>query len=338
MALYFAIMDATRALLDSLMGADRDAGKNSKKQSFKDDDICKHYLVWDCPHDMFSNQQGKAASTSPIGPCPKKHSEAMKERFRHDKDYDMYRRRYLADVLSMLRKLHSEVEVKLSRDKRRIKTGTSCSKETAEVVEGGALARKMLVDEKLQAAERIAAEGDVELSQKVIAEAEKLAQEHKRLARVKEVADTWVDEICDVCGREISWRAPEEIEARKTGRPHPHVMGSWHRGWLRVRESIEMLEKDIGSQELVAETNAGRTEEDRPRSSDERRSATRRNDGSRDEKRDEKREERHRGERRDRRARVRSRSRGRAKEAEDRSRSRGRRRSGDRSRSPRKSR
>merc|ERR1719195_472205 len=91
----------------------------------------------------------------------------------------------------------------------------------------------------------MAAEGDVELSQKVMEEAEKLAKEKQHLARVKEMADTWVDEICDCCGRQISWRAPEEIEARKHGRPHPHEMGSFHQGWLRARSSLAEIEKTL---------------------------------------------------------------------------------------------
>mmetsp|Transcript_130040 Transcript_130040/g.290418 ORF Transcript_130040/g.290418 Transcript_130040/m.290418 type:complete len:476 (+) Transcript_130040:83-1510(+) len=282
-------MDATRALLDSLMGADRDAGKNAKKKSFKDDDVCKHYLVWECPHDMFANTQGKVASTSPLGPCPNQHSEAMKERFQQDKEYASHRRRYLSDVQSKLSKLVDDLDVKLRRDKERLGAGNSCSKETAEVVEGGALAREMLVKEKMQAAERMAADGDMELSQKIMAEAEELAMEKHRLERVKQVADTWVDEICDVCGRQISWRAPEEIEARKHGRPHPHVMGSWHNGWLKARESLARLDEE--RKKAVEDNGAGGNEnsrENRRRSHgrDQSQRRERDMDGVRDDERD----------------------------------------------------
>merc|ERR1719343_1199141 len=125
------------------------------------------------------------------------------------------------------------------------------------MVEGGAEAREMLIKEKMEAAERMASEGDMELSRKVMQEAEKLAKEKRHLAHVKEMADTWVDEICDVCGRLISWRAPEEIEARKHGRPHPHEMGQFHQGYLRVRASLTDIEKTL--EELRAsEAGSGR--------------------------------------------------------------------------------
>merc|ERR1719223_2358420 len=97
----------------------------------------------------------------------------------------------------------------------------------------------------MEAAQRMAAEGDVDLSRKVMEEAEKLAKEKQHLSRVKEMADTWVDEICDCCGRQISWRAPEEIEARKHGRPHPHEMGSFHTGWLRARNALTSLDEEL---------------------------------------------------------------------------------------------
>ena len=35
-----------------------------------------------------------------------------------------------------------------------------------------------------------------------------------RLTRLKEVADSWLDDVCPVCGYQQSWRAQEEIEAR----------------------------------------------------------------------------------------------------------------------------
>lgn len=238
-------MDATRALLDSLMGADRDAGKHGKKKSFKDDDVCKHYLVWECPHDFFLDTNGKAASTSPIGPCPKQHSDALKERFEHDKDFESCRRRYLQELRAALRRHCANLDTKVNSDRARLTQGVSCSKETAGVVGGGSAAREMLIQEKIEAAERMAAEGQVELSQRVMEDADRLAAEKKHLDRVKELADSWVDEICGICGRQTSWRAPEEMEARKHGRPHPHESGSFHTGWKRLRETLIEVEEEL---------------------------------------------------------------------------------------------
>lgn len=243
-----SMVDATRALLDSLMGGDRDAGKHGKKKSFKDDDLCKHFLIGMCPYAMFPNQSGKASSKSPLGECPKQHSENMKERFEHDPEYESYRRRYATDVQSMLRKMVDELEVKFRRDKVKMNAGTSCSRETADLAEGGAAARELLVNEKMQAAERHAVAGDLELSKQILQEAEELAQQKYRLSRMKESADTWVDELCEVCGRQISWRAPEEIEARKHGRPHPHTMGVWHTGYAKAKDTLAALDLELAKE------------------------------------------------------------------------------------------
>lgn len=263
-------MDAIRAQLDSIMGTDRDAGRNEKKQSFKDADVCKHYLVWECPHDMFVDQSGKASANSPIGPCPNQHSEAMKDRFKQDPDADRHRTRWLGDLRVMLRRMIDEVDARIHHDKNRLRAGASCSKETAAVFEGSADAREMLIKEKMEAAERMASDGDVELSQKVMEQAERLAKQKQHLARVKEMADTWVDEICDTCGRQISWRAPEEIEARKHGRPHPHEMGQFHEGWLRARSALADIDKSVGDRrgEDQPRERSRKADRDRPRDRD----------------------------------------------------------------------
>merc|ERR1711879_281244 len=91
------------------------------------------------------------------------------------------------------------------------------------VVQGEIEARELLYNEKIQAAEKYAEQGDMELSQLTMKQAEVIAEENKKLLKMKDVSDKFFEEVCDVCGQTISWRAQEEIEARKRGRPHSHV-------------------------------------------------------------------------------------------------------------------
>eukprot|EP00411_Alexandrium_monilatum_P114270 CAMPEP_0175696294 /NCGR_PEP_ID=MMETSP0097-20121207/32876_1 /TAXON_ID=311494 /ORGANISM="Alexandrium monilatum, Strain CCMP3105" /LENGTH=283 /DNA_ID=CAMNT_0017003445 /DNA_START=34 /DNA_END=883 /DNA_ORIENTATION=+ len=240
-------MNAQRALLDSLFGKDRDlaAADPGKRQSFKDDDVCKYYLVGDCPHEMFVNQEGRTAVNSPIGPCKKQHSEAMRERLKADPDRLRYTRRYLEDLQATLQRLVDENDRKAKLVKQKLSAGVSCTSETAEAVCGHISARETLVSEKMEAAERMAEEGNMEASQDTMKEAEKLAHEKYRLSRLKEVAEAWVDDLCKVCGAQISWRAIEELEARDRGRPHPHTMGAWHQGWARVREALQKVKREL---------------------------------------------------------------------------------------------
>merc|ERR1712187_951309 len=101
-------------------------------QSFKDDDVCKYYLVGDCPHEMFVNQEGRAAVNSPIGACKRQHSEAMKMRLKMDPEYKKYRRRYLGELQAMLQKLVDENDSKARRVKQKLNSGNSCTNETTE--------------------------------------------------------------------------------------------------------------------------------------------------------------------------------------------------------------
>jgi len=240
-----AQMDAQRALLDSLLGTDRNAKEGTKKQSFKDEDVCKHYLVGDCPHDMFVNQDGKVAVNSPIGACRKQHSEAMRMRFKEHEDYRKYRWRYLRDLQAQLQRLVDDNDKKAKAVKQKLAAGTSAGFETCETVASHMEARDMLVSEKLEAAEKMAEEGDMETSQNAMKAVEELTHQRYRLARLKEVAEAWVDEVCWTCGYQISWRSVEELEARDKGRPHPHTMGSWHGGWVRVRQALTKVDNDI---------------------------------------------------------------------------------------------
>ncbi|CAJ1327091.1 unnamed protein product [Effrenium voratum] len=251
-------MDATRALLDSLMGKDRNSAPDSKRQSFKDPDVCKYHLVGDCPHEMWLNQGGKASPNSPVGPCKKQHSEAMRERLKEDKDYVKYRWRYLEDLRLCLQKLVDENNKKAQKVKDKLKEGVTCTSDTHKAVEGHLTDREREAQEKLQEAEKMAEEGNLETSKIAQEEMDKLAHQKLRLTRLKEVADAWMDECCEICGSQISWRAVEELEARSKGREHPHVPGAWHQGWKRCRESLKKVtEESIKAREACKGLDVG---------------------------------------------------------------------------------
>jgi len=317
-------MDAQRALLDSLLGNDRNAKEDGKKQSFKDDNICKHWLVGMCPHECFVNQEGKAAVNSPIGACKKQHSEAMKRRLESDKEYGKYRKRYLEDVLLEFKRLIEDNERKSKREKARVKDGgSSCTKEAADAVDGHILAREMIVNEKLQAAERMAEEGMMDASKDTMKEAQELAHQKYRLTRLKEVAEAWVDDFCDVCGCQISWRSVEEIEARNKGRAHPHTMGAWHLGWAKVRQQLAEIQKL-----LAAATSAERLSLEDEGKDGKKESRSRAREKERDSRKKDRSRSRNREKEKDARKGDRSRSRDREKEKDVRKMDRSR--SGDR--------
>jgi len=66
-------MDAQRALLNSLMGLHRDEVPDEDNAidriSWKDSDVCKHFLVGFCPYLQFDDTRAD------IGVCHRKHEE-----------------------------------------------------------------------------------------------------------------------------------------------------------------------------------------------------------------------------------------------------------------------
>eukprot|EP00913_Durusdinium_trenchii_P003620 g3349.t1 len=200
---------------------DRNAAPDSKRQSFKDPDVCKYHLVGDCPHEMWVNQGGKASPNSPVGPCKKQHSEAMRERLKDDKDYVKYRWRYLEDLRVFLQKLVDDNNKKAQKVREKLNEGVTCTADTHKAVEGHLAARETLANEKLQAAEKMAEEGNLEVSKQALEEADKLAHQKFRLTRLKD-------------------RSTGAVR----GREHPHVPGSWHQGWKKCREALKKVTEE----------------------------------------------------------------------------------------------
>ncbi|CAE7261706.1 surf1, partial [Symbiodinium sp. CCMP2592] len=119
-------MNRNKALLDALMGANRDASKKDKLNSepeFKKDDYCKFFLVGYCPGKTLGREveslRAEFDPKSVIPPCNKLHSIGVREEFKAHKDYQKYKRRYEDDLLHLIDKGIREVEDKVAREKRR---------------------------------------------------------------------------------------------------------------------------------------------------------------------------------------------------------------------------
>ena len=122
-------MDATRALLDELMGKDRNLLPNEKPKrtvQFSDPEVCKHFLVGSfvfpnptsettkthflfsllafCPNDLFINTK------SDLGPCTKLHDPLCKDEYLQARDRERYR--YEEDFLAYLERLISDLDKK----------------------------------------------------------------------------------------------------------------------------------------------------------------------------------------------------------------------------------
>ena len=70
------------AMLDELMGRNRNAGPDDKMPdiTWEDSGVCRYYLVNFCPHDLFTNTKAD------LGACPKIHDDDMKRAYQDAPD------------------------------------------------------------------------------------------------------------------------------------------------------------------------------------------------------------------------------------------------------------
>ena len=108
-------MDDARALLNSLMGADRDARPEQRRvRKFTDEGICRHYLLGLCPHDLFTNTK------IDLGACSKEHNDMLKETFEQDTDAPKLRRKWRGSLRVQLKGLLDAVDRRISQNQLRV--------------------------------------------------------------------------------------------------------------------------------------------------------------------------------------------------------------------------
>jgi len=91
-------MDATRALLDQLMGPNRNRiqGDDTPETRWDDDKTCPWHLCGFCPHGLFKNTK------EDLGTCTLLHSPMLKAEF--TKQPEHIRRKYKMKYLRFLEK------------------------------------------------------------------------------------------------------------------------------------------------------------------------------------------------------------------------------------------
>jgi len=249
-------MDSARALLDELMGKERDVPpehKSNRVRKFHDDDICKYELCGLCPYSLFKNTR------SDLGMCKYTDhgDESVKEQWAALDDKEKLKYPYQHELLSELEQLTREMDRKIQRAKDRAEKESAprpLSDKDKEALEE--LDRK--AKEALEKAEQLGEEGDVDGAQVFSLQAEAFAkQKEKELRHLTQPDRTMT--VCDVCGVFIN---STDNEARR----RDHLAGKQYLGWKAIREKLADL------QTLLAgvpppRARGGRDDDDRRRSS-----------------------------------------------------------------------
>jgi len=240
-------MDAQRALLDSLMGAQRNHDMDElERKSWKDSDVCKHFLVSFCPYDLF------LGTKNDLGLCKKLHEEHLRQTYRSEAK-SRTRAKYERRFLDFLDDLTSSLDQKIRRAEERLSEKLDEPEEILTpddvLTEQQKVRLKEIENEigrKNIKMERCGNEGRVEEAQQLLVETEKLQLEHKQLQEQAQVVlrnSTHERPLktCEICGAFV-----DRVDPSRTLN---HESGRTHQGFLKVREKAEELKENLKKRE-----------------------------------------------------------------------------------------
>eukprot|EP01068_Selenidium_serpulae_P009493 Selendium_serpulae@DN5247_c0_g1_i1.p1 len=185
-------MDEMRAMLDTLMGADRnevDSEKaNKKKSHFSDPEVCKMFLVAFCPHELFPNTRAS------IGPCDLLHSVAARQQLADlpENTRQKYIDAYEDQLAAVLRRSVDGAEIRIRKAIERVEstaaTGMKPSERQTKID-----SLKSQISETLELAADAGDEHDIERAAAMhrqadllVKEVERLGAQHKHLLSLEE--------------------------------------------------------------------------------------------------------------------------------------------------------
>eukprot|EP00466_Bigelowiella_natans_P016492 jgi/Bigna1/87337/estExt_fgenesh1_pg.C_190089 len=159
-------MDAQRALLDQLMGKERNASfeeREKMQRHFWDDDVCKHFLVGIRPHELFKNTKSEIPEV-----YEKVYDLRAKDEWEALPQEQKDKYPYQWDTLDLLRRLIDDCDRKIVKLKERIAMEQKAKNEPKKLTEEEAkkLGEIQVEIENLsKKAEELGEQGDVEQAQ-----------------------------------------------------------------------------------------------------------------------------------------------------------------------------
>lgn len=240
-------------MMDSLMGQFRDVplkeAKKRKGQNFKENNVCKAYLLGFClqHEELFKNM--KKASLQ-VGVCDKIHSDALKDEFEAHPEKAEYERSYIRETLRYLESLTRKVdEFVLQKAEEQKKTAEE--KELSQVAKAQIDLVLAECKDLLAEAEELAEKGDIKGSKSKTweyEEAKERAAKYEAKAR-----ETVKEDICEICGLRNEDNSEGVLK-------FTHKEGRAHLGFVKVREWIKKLKERL---DKVEDESRNRKEEGR---------------------------------------------------------------------------
>mmetsp|Transcript_145307 Transcript_145307/g.253596 ORF Transcript_145307/g.253596 Transcript_145307/m.253596 type:complete len:310 (+) Transcript_145307:145-1074(+) len=229
-------MDDARKLLDSLMGSHRNADKKEvaarKGQNFKEDNICKFYLVGFCPQ----HEELFVSTKRDIGMCGKVHSDAMKEELEAHPDKERYMAEYEKGLVRYLEELVRLADEWVARERRNIANANAQIEESgpnevakAEIKRLNGQAAGLIAE-----AEEAAETGNIEDSKAKLDLADEVKQKAAEWENKAKALRT--EDVCEICGSRMESGDAQRARFR-------HLEGKIHLGYKKIRSFLADLNK-----------------------------------------------------------------------------------------------
>jgi len=288
-------MDEQRALLDQLMGLNRNNDQKKKElDDYTDDKVCKFHLSGYCPHEMFINTKVDCGS------CSKIHSDNLRLKYKSSKNPYKYD--------SLLERDFSNRVADIDRTIKRARIKVEEEKQVDETSHPEILKLRLQMKRSADDAEKFSNEGNIDKAYECVADYETFEKDKAELFLkltddlIKSQAKLGIDitkklRVCDICGSYLSVLDSDRRLA-------DHFMGKQHVGFQAMREVLSAIakRKEAGVYEKDEKEDRRRS---RSRSNERRRRSRsrdrdRKRSRSRDRDRDRRRDDRKRSRSRDR--------------------------------------
>lgn len=257
---------AAAALLDELMGRNRNIAPNEKGKelNWEDADYCKYYLVKFCPHDLFVNTRAD------LGVCTKVHDDEVKKLFEQSKGHRKiyYQEEFIRFCTSMV----NEVDRKIIKGKQRLALsgkgeGSSLTPAQTQKNQEQIVLLNERINGLVEEAEQAGNNGNVEQAQGLMKLCDQLKDERDNLKKLNDnshwsstaelaAAQEKQMEVCEVCGAFL-------IVGDAQQRIDDHLMGKQHVGYARLKAAIEEIQEVVDTQRDERRGARGSSMEDR---------------------------------------------------------------------------
>lgn len=222
------------------MGTARDGDETRQRVKFTDDRVCKSHLLDCCPHDIL------AGTRMDLGECTKIHDLALRADYEiASKEKDLF---FELDAMDHLESFIAECDRRTELAKKRLaETQEEISAEVAVKAEKVHELNEE-IGKLLAKAEQLGAEGNVEDSQRILLEMERVK------ARKREAEDEYRNSmpassfqqqklrVCEVCSAYLGLHDNDRRLA-------DHFGGKLHLGFILIREKLDQMRKAVASKQ-----------------------------------------------------------------------------------------